>query len=109
MRQSDGARKGVENRVLPKMLTEDGRFMFYTTIELKEGEDSTWIQILPVKTLEHPKHGTIDITSERVGRFAENINANVRGIDLDVDYDHKDDPAKGHKAAGWIKKGEARA
>jgi hypothetical protein len=39
-------------------------------------------------------------TRERLERFAENIRRRARGIDLAIDFEHRQDPAKGHKAAG---------
>lgn len=60
---------------------------------------------MPLGTYNHPVHGKIEITPERVQRFATNINNNVRGIELDIDYDHKE---KTNEAAGWVKKAEAR-
>jgi phage I-like protein len=69
-------------------------------------EGTTWIQAMPLGTYQHPIHGTIDITTDRVQRFAANVNANVRGQDLDIDYDHKD---KSGEAAGWVRKAEARS
>src|ERR1700743_791798 len=37
---------------------------------------------------------------EKIQQFADGVNTKVRGIDLDVDYDHK---GKTDKAAGWVK------
>src|SRR5690348_2984540 len=60
---------------------------------------------MPLGTYEHPLHGKIDITPERIARFAENVRNNVREIELDIDYDHK---ANGGDAAGWVRQAEAR-
>lgn len=70
---------------------------------------SGWVQVLSIGKFKHPVYGTIDITPDRIQKFVDNFNDKVRGIDLDVDYDHKMDPAKGRKAAGWIKELAARA
>jgi hypothetical protein len=51
----------------------------------------------------HPRHGKLSFTTERLYRFADNIKNRVRGVDLDIDYDHKADPTKGNEAAGWVK------
>jgi len=58
------------------------------------------VNALVLGKFSHPVHGEIEITKERLQRFASNVNDNVRGIDLDIDYDHKD---KRNDAAGWVK------
>jgi phage I-like protein len=68
-------------------------------------EAGTWIQAMPLGSYEHPIHGTIDITPERVKQFAANVKAKVRGQDLDIDYDHK---SKRDDASGWVKDADAR-
>ena len=66
---------------------------------------STWIQALPIGVYQHPLHGKISITPERVKEFADNVNNGVRSTALDIDYDHKE---YGGEAAGWVKQAEAR-
>lgn len=66
---------------------------------------SSWIMAMPIGKYNHPVYGKIDITSDRVQRFAANVNNGVRGIDLDIDYDHKE---YGGEAAGWVRKAEPR-
>jgi hypothetical protein len=81
------------------------RFGYYAdlrTIQLDE-QGRGWIQAMRVGSYLHPLHGKLDFSLERVMRFADSVRNKVRGIDLDVDYDHKMDPTKGHEAAGWIK------
>jgi hypothetical protein len=68
-------------------------------------DTSTWIQAMTVGEYEHPVHGNIKITPERIQRFAANVNNRVRETDLDIDYDHK---AYGGEAAGWVRQAEAR-
>lgn len=68
-------------------------------------KDGTWIQAMPLGEYEHPVYGPINITPEKVSQFADNVNNQVRGTDLDIDYDHK---KNGGEAAGWVKKAEAR-
>jgi phage I-like protein len=75
-------------------------------LQLSEGR--TWLHAMPVGEYSHPVWGKIPFTPERLFRFADNVKNRVRGIDPDIDYDHKQDPAKGNKAAGWIKGAEAR-
>ena len=44
-----------------------------------EGNATTWIQAMPLGNYKHPVYGDIDITPERVMRFATNVNNGVRG------------------------------
>jgi phage I-like protein len=74
-------------------------------IKLAEPNEVTWLHALPIGNYRHPVHKIIKIDMDRVKRFADNVNAKVRGIDLDVDFDHK----KYHgEAAGWIIGADAR-
>jgi hypothetical protein len=74
-------------------------------IQFHEGVDLHWMQAFPLGTYDHPIHGKIEMTPERAARFAQNVKLNVRGTELDIDYDHKE---KDGRAAGWIKDAEAR-
>lgn len=69
-------------------------------IELDDDGVPTKVNALVVGKFPHPVHGEVEITEDRLRRFASNVNDNVRGIDLDIDYDHKD---KRNDAAGWVK------
>lgn len=69
-----------------------------------EEDDTSWIQAFPVGTWHHPKHGKIEMTQERAARFAANVNNNVRGQELDIDYDHKE---RTNEASGWVKAARA--
>jgi phage I-like protein len=71
----------------------------------KFDDGAGWIHAVPLGKWQHPQYGEIDITPDRVQRFADNIKRGVRGQDLDIDYDHK---AKGGEAAGWVKDADAR-
>jgi hypothetical protein len=51
---------------------------------------------------QHPLHGRISFTPDRLKRFADSVKNKTRGIALDIDYDHKTDPTKGNEAAGWV-------
>jgi hypothetical protein len=83
-----------------------GYWVDLTSVKFNEGDTpATWIQAMTVGTYEHPVYGTIDITPERIQKFAANVNSRARGTDLDIDYDHKD---KTGEAAGWIKQADAR-
>src|SRR6478752_4132072 len=66
----------------------------------------TWIQAMPYNKYQHPVYGEIDLNPERGARFVANVKANVRGQDLDIDYDHKE---KDGKAAGWVHDAETRS
>ena len=70
-----------------------------------DGKAESWIQAMPLGEYSHPVYGKIDITPERVNKFADNVNNKVRQTDLDIDYDHKE---FGGEAAGWVTKAEAR-
>ena len=61
------------------------------------------VNAMRVGTFNHPVYGEIELSQERLQRFADNVNAKVRGIDPDIDYDHK---AKDGKAAGWVRSAE---
>lgn len=68
-----------------------------------------WVHALPLGTYKHPIHGELKFTANRIKRFAQSVKDKVRGIDPDIDYDHKLDPSKGKSAAGWVKDAEERS
>jgi phage I-like protein len=72
------------------------------------GAASTWVHALPFGTYQHPLHGEMHFDAAKLTALATSVKSNVRGIDPDIDYDHKADPAKGHQAAGWVKDAEVR-
>jgi hypothetical protein len=77
-----------------------------TSLQLADGATTkTWIQAMPLGKYDHPVYGEINITPDTVTQFASNVNAEVRGQKLDIDYDHK---AYGGEAAGWVEQAEAR-
>lgn len=82
-----------------------GYWIDLNKITLSEGEDVTWMQAFPLGSYEHPRFGTIEITPERVQKFAANVKGKIRGVDLDIDYDHK---TQSGEAAGWIQDAEAK-
>lgn len=65
----------------------------------------SWIQAFPLGKWQHPTYGEIEMTLDKAVSMAANVNAGVRGQDLDIDYDHKEHRAD---AAGWVEKAEAR-
>jgi hypothetical protein len=82
------------------------RFGYYADLRgltLSEGEKpKSWIQAMRVGEYKHPVYGNINFSSERIMRFADSVRNKIRGIALDIDYDHKADPARGNEAAGWV-------
>lgn len=67
-------------------------------------DDNTWVQAMPLgKTYKHPIYGQLTFDHERLQRYADNFAAGVRGQDLDINFDHGTDPARGKEAAGWIR------
>lgn len=72
-------------------------------VTLAEGEDTIEVHLLPYGSYTHPLYGEIDIDQAMVSDMVKNFDAGVRGTDLDIDYAHKSDQAKGDKAAGWIR------
>ncbi len=87
---------------------EGDHFGYWTDLGAVElGEDNvSEIQAIPYGTWEHPIHGKLQFTPERAQRFADNVNNNVRGQQLDIDYDHK---ARSGEAAGWVKQARVDA
>lgn len=75
-------------------------------LDENDGIISSWIQAIPVGEYMHPVHGKLSFDLDRIRRFAENVKNQVRGQDLDIDYDHKE---RSGEAAGWIKSAEARS
>lgn len=71
--------------------------------ELDDGSGIAWVEALQAGDFNHPLYGRLSFNEERFRRFHGNFALNVRGAELDVDYDHKMDPAKGNKAAGWVR------
>jgi phage I-like protein len=80
------------------------RFGYYADLRgLQFSEaNKSWITAMRVGEYQHPMHGTISFTPDRLKRFADSVKNKVRGIALDIDYDHKADPTKGNEAAGWV-------
>jgi len=83
-----------------------GNFGFWVdmaNVRLDDKNVST-IQAMPLGSYEHPVHGKIDFTPDKLKQFADNVNNKVRGQDLDIDYDHKQQTAE---AAGWVQAAES--
>jgi len=72
-------------------------------VQLADGTTETWIDLARLGQYKHPVYGDINFDAATLQQFADNFKNRVRGLDeLDIDYDHKQDPAKGRKAAGWL-------
>lgn len=69
------------------------------------GGATSWIMAMPIGVYQHPRYGKINLTVDRIQRFADNVNRGIRGQELDIDYDHKEYSGE---AAGWVKQAEAR-
>jgi hypothetical protein len=79
-----------------------GFYVDLSGITLDEGEGS-WIELMKVGEYDHAIYGKIDFTPEKLQQFADNVAANVRGVDLSIDYDHSSVKTGSSEAAGWIK------
>jgi hypothetical protein len=93
----------------------ESQFTYWADLESTKLNDTVdtvptqWVHALPLGSYKHPIHGMLDFTPERIQRFAQSVRDKVRGIDPDIDYDHKLDPSKGKAAAGWVKDADARS
>jgi hypothetical protein len=79
-----------------------GFYVDLSSQTLSEG-DSTWIELMKVGEYDHPVYGKINFTPQKLQEFADNVDANVRGVDLAIDYDHSSVKTGNSEAAGWIK------
>jgi hypothetical protein len=68
----------------------------------------TWLHAFPLGRYVHPIHGELLFTRERLQAMADGVNSGIRGITPALDFDHREDRAKGGKAAGWITAAEVR-
>lgn len=77
-------------------------------VQAPDNENMQWVHALSIGEYDHPTHGKLVFTPERIRRFVDSVKSKVRGIDPDIDYDHKKDVAKGMSAAGWVRDAEQR-
>lgn len=68
-------------------------------LQLAEDRAPDTIQLFRTGTFFHPDYGKFDITPQMLSEMVQNFRANVRGVDLAIDYAHD---AEG-EAAAWIK------
>ncbi len=89
-------------------MAQVGYWTNLSSIKLEESNDTavSTFQAFPYGSYDHPVYGKIDFTPEKADDVVRNFNANARGIEIDIDYDHK---AKTGEAAGWVKAAEKRA
>jgi hypothetical protein len=75
---------------------------------LDPNSEMQWVHALSFGEYKHEKYGTLKFTPDRIRRFVASVKNKVRGIDPDIDYDHKLDVSKGMSAAGWVRDAEER-
>ena len=86
------------------------KFTYCSEVQtLEPTEELQWVHALSIGEYTHPKHGTLKFTPDRIRRFVDSVKQKVRGIDPDIDYDHKLDVSKGMSAAGWVRDAEERS
>ncbi len=90
--------------VVPAPERHSGYLVDLTSIQFEESGDTSWVHALTVGEHKHPLWGLMKFPIERIQRFASNVNNNVRGIDLAIDYSHHNS----EEAAGWIRKADPR-
>jgi hypothetical protein len=98
---NDKMRRSKAYAICQTSMKSDDNFLFVA--KLDETKLDGWVQLLPLGTFTHPVVGEVVIDEKRIDRMIKNFKDDVRGIQLDIDYAHKNDPTKGQKAAGWIK------
>ncbi len=92
--------------VVPAPERHSGYLVDLTSIQFEVSGDvpASWVHALSIGDHKHPLWGLMKFPFERIQRFASNVNNNVRGIDLAIDYSHK----ASDEAAGWVRKADAR-
>lgn len=92
--------------VVPAPERHSGYLVDLSSIKFEETDEAatSWVHALSVGTFKHPLWGAMQFTNDRIQRFASNVNNNVRGIDLAIDYSHN----AADEAAGWVRKADAR-
>lgn len=77
-----------------------------SALTFMENQDASWVHALPIGSYKHPMYGTIDVTTERIKRFMDNVKNKVRGtVEPSINYQHNNQDV----AAGWVKDAEARS
>lgn len=57
------------------------------------------VQLFRVGTFHHSEYGKFEITKADLKKMSDNFTANIRGIDIAIDYKHDNEDV----AAGWVK------
>lgn len=86
-------------------MADMGYLVELNSLRFNDADRTSWIQAFPYGKYDHPVYGEIEFDPAKAADAAQNFATNVRGTEIDVDYDHK---AHGSEAAGWIRKAEAR-
>jgi hypothetical protein len=73
-----------------------------SAIKLNDQRQS-WVHAARPGKYQHPVHGELNFTFDMLRQLSDSVEKKVRGIDIDIDYDHKADVAQGGKAAGWVR------
>lgn len=94
------ARLGDKARVHSETLTY---FCFADPAVLLSEDGVKWVEAIAPKTYKTPGYGEVVITPEKIDNFVSSILTKVRGQEVAINYEHGVDPAKGNKAAGWIR------
>src|SRR5215831_6544881 len=66
-------------------------------------EGLQWVEAIEARTYSTPAYGDVEISETKITNFLTNFHEGVRGQDIAIDFEHGIDPAKGKKAAGWIR------
>lgn len=78
-------------------------FMFADADTLVADDGVKWVEAMAPKAYHTPAYGEVQVTPTKIDNFVRAVNTNVRGQDIAINFEHGIDPAKGLKAAGWIK------
>jgi len=86
-----------------------GYYVDLAGLTLSDGDHpQSWVHALPGGTYKHPVYGEMVFDEPKVTNLAASVTNKTRGIEPDIDYDHKQDKAMGNQAAGWVKQADVR-
>lgn len=95
-----GAKAKVHSEGAPPV---NAFFLFADAATLIADDGVKWVEAIAPKTYNTPAYGEVPITGTKIDNYVRNLNTNVRGQDVAINFEHGIDPSKGLKAAGWIK------
>lgn len=78
-------------------------FIFADPATLVADDGVKWVEAIAPKSYHTPAYGEVEVDIEKIDNFVNSVNSFVRGQDIAINYEHGQDPSKGHKAAGWIR------